>query len=475
MEKALLVQDEVENKRVSTWDVYVQELKKVSSIAIPMVVATLSQHLSRVVSMMMVGHLGELSLSGAAVATSLTNVTGFSLLFGLAGGLETSCGQAFGAGEYHKLGSYTFGGALSLIVVCLPISLLWIFMDKLLIFIGQDHSISSEAGRYAVWLIPTLFPYAILQALMRYLQTQSLIFPIVISSIAALFFHVPVCWFLVFCLNMGNSGAALAIGLSYWFNIAMLVFYVKRSAACQRTRISYSTYGLSSIREFFKFGIPSALMACLEWWTCEIIVLLSGLLPNPQVETSVLSIGLLIASFHYYIPHSVGVAASTRVSNELGAGNPKAARTAFWAVMILSTAEAITTTITLLSSRHVLGYAFSNEKGIVIYLRDLTPLVCLLLVMDSIQAVLSGIARGSGRQHLGAFINLGAFYLFGIPLSLVMGFVWHYGGRGLWMGLNAGSTVQALLFFLLTAFTNWEKQVVLARGRIFDTDQTLTV
>lgn len=421
-----------------------------------MVVATLSQHLVRVVSMMMVGHLGELSLSGAAVATSLTNVTGFSLLFGLAGGLETLCGQAFGAGEYHKLGSYTFGAALSLIIVCLPISLLWISMDKLLVFIGQDHSISSEAGRYAVWLIPTLFPYAILQAVMRYLQTQSLIFPIVISSIAALFFHVPVCWFLVFCLNMGNSGAALAIGLSYWFNIAMLVFYVKHSAACQRTRISYSTYCLFSMGEFFKFGIPSALMACLEWWTCEIIVLLSGLLPNPQVETSVLSIG-------------------TRVSNELGAGNPKAARTAFWAVMILSTAEAITTTITLLSSRHVLGYAFSNEKDIVICLRDLTPLVCLLLVMDSIQAVLSGIARGSGRQHLGAFINLGAFYLIGIPMSLAMGFAWHYGGRGLWMGLNAGSTVQALLFFLLTAITNWEKQAVLARGRIFDTDQTLTV
>lgn len=66
----------------STWDLFVEELKKVSYIAAPMVVVTVSQILPRVVSMMMVGHLGELALSGVAVATSLTNVTGLSLLVG---------------------------------------------------------------------------------------------------------------------------------------------------------------------------------------------------------------------------------------------------------------------------------------------------------------------------------------------------------------------------------------------------------
>jgi len=32
-------------------------------------------------------------------------------------------------------------------------------------------------------------------------------------------------------------------------------------------------------------------MCCsLEWWSYELIILLSGLLPNPQLETSVLSV-----------------------------------------------------------------------------------------------------------------------------------------------------------------------------------------
>lgn len=57
-----------------------RELKKVSVMALPMVVVTVSQFLPQVISTMMAGHLGELSLSGAAIATSFADVTGFSVL-----------------------------------------------------------------------------------------------------------------------------------------------------------------------------------------------------------------------------------------------------------------------------------------------------------------------------------------------------------------------------------------------------------
>lgn len=74
--------------------------------------------------------------------------------------LETLCGQAYGAEQYRKLGIYTYGAIISLLLVCVPIALLWIFMEKLLIIIGQDPLISQEAGKYSIGLIPTLFPYA---------------------------------------------------------------------------------------------------------------------------------------------------------------------------------------------------------------------------------------------------------------------------------------------------------------------------
>ncbi|PNX55349.1 MATE efflux family protein DTX1-like, partial [Trifolium pratense] len=56
------------------------ELKKMGRIAAPMVATTVLQYLLQVVSVMMVGHLNQLSLSSVAIATSLTNVSGFSIL-----------------------------------------------------------------------------------------------------------------------------------------------------------------------------------------------------------------------------------------------------------------------------------------------------------------------------------------------------------------------------------------------------------
>lgn len=133
-------------------------------------------------------------------------------------------------------------------------------MDRFLILIGQDPHISIEAGKYSRWLIATLFPYAILQALVRYLQTQSLIVPMLMSSIAALCFHVPLCWTLVFKLNLGSGGAAIAIGLSCWFNVILLGLYVTYSLSCEQTLLCLTKEVWPSTKEFFHLAIPSASM-----------------------------------------------------------------------------------------------------------------------------------------------------------------------------------------------------------------------
>lgn len=80
MEEGLLLKErEVKRERL-TWGVIGQEAKRLCYLAGPMVAVTLSQFMLQVISLMMVGHLGELSLSSTAIAISLCGVTGFSLL-----------------------------------------------------------------------------------------------------------------------------------------------------------------------------------------------------------------------------------------------------------------------------------------------------------------------------------------------------------------------------------------------------------
>ncbi|CAI9110629.1 OLC1v1010688C1 [Oldenlandia corymbosa var. corymbosa] len=468
-EAAAIPQNNRETGEVVSCKNYMEEFKKVNAIAMPMIAATVAQYLLRVSPIFMVGHLGQLQLSSVSIATSFSNVSGFSVLFGMSTALETLCGQAFGARQYHRLGAYTYGAIICLFIVCLPIILLWVFTDKLLILTGQDPTIATEARKYLIWLIPTLFPYAILQSLVRFLQTQSLITPILLSSVAALAFQVPLCWILIFKLKLGIAGAASSISISYWLYAIFLGLYVKCSPACKETRVS--TGALNTFREFFRFAIPSVVMLCLEWWAFELVILLSGLSPNPKLEASVLSICYTMTTIHGHIPYSFAVAVSTRVANELGAGNPRAAKVAVSMVLMESVTEFVVASIVLFLCRSRLGHAFSDEKQVIHYVKKMTPLLCLSILMDGTQVVLSGVARGSGWQRLGAYVNLGSYYLVGIPVALVLGFALHLRGIGLWGGLVSGTVVQAIIFLIITALTNWEKQATEARKRIFEREE----
>eukprot|EP01018_Ginkgo_biloba_P027028 Gb_29736 [translate_table: standard] len=445
------------------WD----EFKKQCWIAGPMIAVNLLQNCLQVISVMLVGHLGELALSSASIATSFAGVTGFSVLMGMASALETLCGQAYGAKQYHMLGIHMQRAIVALFCVSIPLAVIWAYMGHILAILGQDPLISSEAGKFARWMIPSLFAYAALQPLVKFLQTQSIVLPMMLSSAITLCFHIPICWILVFKVGLGNKGAALANSLSNWLNVVLLAFYVKFSHSCKRTWTAFSREALYDIKNFLKLAVPSAVMICFEYWSFEMLVILSGLLPNPKLETSVLSICLSTAALAYMIPFGLGAAVSTRVSNELGAGRSGAARLAVYVVVGLGAMEAVMLGCILFSIRNVWGYAYSNEEEVIDYVAKMMPLLACSTIFDGIQGVLSGIARGCGWQKLGAYVNLGAYYAVGIPAAIVLAFVLHVGGKGLWLGIVCGLSVQTVALFVITSCTDWEKQARNAKERVY--------
>ena len=70
----------IENSSETTWVSFFREVKVVGFLAAPLAAINLSQFLIQTGSLMLVGHLDELSLSSTAIAISLAAVTGFSVL-----------------------------------------------------------------------------------------------------------------------------------------------------------------------------------------------------------------------------------------------------------------------------------------------------------------------------------------------------------------------------------------------------------
>ncbi|KAG6493289.1 hypothetical protein ZIOFF_048268 [Zingiber officinale] len=113
---------------------------------------------------MFVGHLGELALFGASMATSFAGVTSFSFLRWIlcVGKLLEQSSTICWAYTCRDTGS-------------------------ILSLFGQDPEIAAEVGAYSRWMIPTLFAYGLIQCHNRFLQTQNIVFPMMlITSVTAL-------------------------------------------------------------------------------------------------------------------------------------------------------------------------------------------------------------------------------------------------------------------------------------------------
>ncbi|KAF5182774.1 Detoxification-like protein [Thalictrum thalictroides] len=461
-----------ENKSSSKGSVkrleFFEEVKKQLWLAGPLIGVNLLQYCLQVISVMFVGHLGELSLSGASMATSFATVTGFSLLMGMGSALDTLCGQSYGAKQYHMLGIHMQRAMFILTLISIPLAFIWAYTGPILKLVGQDPDISAEAGLYARYMIPSLFAYGLLQCHVRFLQTQNIVFPMVISSGITTLLHILVCWVLVFKIGLGNRGAALANSFSYWINVILLALYVNFSPACKRTWTGFSKEALHDVFNFIKLAVPSAVMVCLEMWSFELMVLLSGLLPNPKLETSVLSISLNTSALVWMVPFGLSGAISTRVSNELGAGRPQIARLAVQVVLFLAITEGLIFGLIMILVRHIWGYAYSNEEEVVTYFAIMVPVLATSLFLDGIQTVLSGTARGCGWQKIGAYVNLGAYYLVGIPCAVLFGFIFHLRGRGLWLGMICALSVQSSSLLIITLRTDWDQEAKKATDRVYD-------
>lgn len=178
----------------------------------------------------------------------------------MASALDTLCGQSYGAKQYHMLGIHTQRAMFVLSIVSIPLAFVWANTGTILVTLGQDPEISQEAELYARYMIPSIFAYGLLQCLVKFLQTQNIVFPMMISSGITTLLHLLVCWILVFKSGLGSRGAALANSISYWVNVVLLALYVKFSSSCAKSWTGFSKEAFHNILTFLKLAIPSAVM-----------------------------------------------------------------------------------------------------------------------------------------------------------------------------------------------------------------------
>ncbi|GJN19941.1 hypothetical protein PR202_gb07260 [Eleusine coracana subsp. coracana] len=434
-----------------------------------MIMTGLILYVRPMISMLFLGRLGELALAGGSLAIGFANITGYSLLSGLAMGMEPVCGQAVGAGNLPLVGATMQRTVLLLLAMSVPVAFLWSHMEPLLLLCGQDPAISAAAQRYILFCLPDLLFQSFLHPLRIYLRTQSVNLPITVCAALTVAAHLPVNYLLVSVLGLGIEGVALASALANLNLVLLLLAYVFVSG------IHRSTGGFTLSRNnmfkdvtgwmrLVKLAIESCASVCLEWWWYEIMILLCGLLPNPKATVASMGVLIQTTSLLYIFPSSLSFGVSTRVSNELGANRPWAARAAAGAGLALSAAQGLASFAFAVSVRGAWARMFTSDAAILALTASVLPILGLCelgkLPADHGLRRAPRQREAQGRRAHQPRRLLRRRHARG---RRALAFWAGRGFEGLWLGLLAAQAACVAVMIVVIARTDWAKQAELAQ------------
>ncbi|XWS64941.1 hypothetical protein CRYUN_Cryun05aG0047600 [Craigia yunnanensis] len=383
----------------------------------------------------------------------------------MASALETLCGQAFGAKQYHMLGIYLQRSWIVLFLTACCLLPLYIFTTPLLIALGQDEKIAEVAGYIGHWFIFVVFSFIISFTCQMFLQAQSKNMIIAYLAAFSIGIHIFLSWLLTMKFKFGLAGALSSTVLAYWLpNIGQILFVT--CGGCKDTWKGFSMLAFRDLMPVVKLSLSSGAMLCLELWYNTILILLTGNLKNAQVAIDALAICLNINGWEMMISLGFLAAASVRVSNELGKGSSKAAKFSIMMTTLTSLSIGFVLFVLFLFLRGRLAYIFTESEEVANAVADLSPLLACSILLNSVQPVLSGVAVGAGWQSIVAWVNIASYYLIGIPIGIVLGYVFNIEVKGVWIGMLIGTLVQTIVLVIITWKTDWDKQVVKARMRV---------
>ncbi|KAM7255001.1 hypothetical protein ACFE04_020242 [Oxalis oulophora] len=423
------------------------ELNTLFWLAAPAVVVYVLNNVISVSTQIFCGHLGNLQLAAASLGNNGIQMFAFGLMLGMGSAVETLCGQAYGAHKYEMLGIYLQRSTILLLATSIPLMMIYIFSKQLLLSIRESAAIASAASIFIYGLIPQIFAYACNFPIQKFLQAQSVVTPSAYISAGSLGIHLLLSWIVVYVLDWGLLGASLVLSLTWWIIVVAQFVYILLNERFKRTWTGFSVQAFSGMWGFFKLSLASAIMLCLETWYYEILILIAGLLKNAEIALDSLSI-------------------CVRVSNELGAGHPKSAQFAVISVTTTSFIIAVICAIVVLALRHEISYIFTGGSIVSDAVAELSPFLAISIALNGIQPVLSGVAVGCGWQAFVAYVNVGCYYVVGVPLGCLLGFYFNFGVKGIWLGMLGGTTMQTFILTVVVLRTDWSKEVEKARTRL---------
>ncbi|KAK1715059.1 hypothetical protein CaCOL14_005326 [Colletotrichum acutatum] len=452
-----------EPRAVRPW---LAEILLLAKAAVPVILAYTLQNSLQTSSVLIVGRLSPEALATAAFSYMFAMATAWLIALGGTTALDTLASSSFtGSSNKHDLGILLQRGILVLSAFYAVVAVLWWFSEPVFRALGQEEFICVQSSAFLRCLIPGGLGYVWFEAMKKYLQAQAIYRPGTYVLLITSPMNAVLNYLFIHTFGLGLYGAPLATGISYWVSFLLLVAYAVFVRGKECWGGLELRKAIRNIGPFSKLALLGVVHVGTEWWAFEIVALAAGRLGTiPLAAQSVIMTADQIINT---IPFGLGVAASARLGNLLGAQRPRDAAIAAHSAAILSVILGSVVLTVLMATKDVFGKIFNDDERVVQLVGEVMPYVALFQIADGLNGSCGGALRGMGRQWVGAVVNLVSYYGGALPAGIYLAF--HgWGLAGLWVGQCVALYLVGALEWVIVGFSKWEKECQRAIDRLDD-------
>lgn len=428
-----------------------QHLKNILTLGLPLIGSHVAQFSINMTDTVMLGWYDVEVLAAQVIAGTVFFVL-FILGSGFAFAVMPMVAEAEAAGEGAQVRRVTrmaIWASLLYSVVAVPVMLL---AEPILLLAGQTPEVARLAADYLLINGWSIIPALLVMVFKSYLSALERAGVVLWVTLAAVLINVVVNYALIFgnwgFPEMGIEGAAVASLIVNIASMLLLGAYLHWVTPEHEAFSRFWRADWEAFRAVTRLGWPMGLTSLAEVGLFAASSVMMGWLGTLPLAAH--GIALQITALTFMVHLGLSNAATVRAGRAVGRRSMGDLRLGAKLVTSLSAGfAALTLVVFLVFPEPLLALFLSPEdpqRDVVIALG--VPLLAaagLFQFADAAQALALGVLRGVQDTKVPMVMAAISYWVIGVPVSYVMGFVLGWGGVGVWAGLAVGLACAGVL------------------------------
>lgn len=424
------------------------ELKKLTYLSLPLILAQLAQSSMGFVDTVMSGRVSAQDLAAVAVGSSIWFPM-MLLLLGILSALTPTISQAYGANDRRAISHVAPQGIYLGIILGSIIMLLLHQAHYLLPWLQVSPEITPLIIGYlegVSWGFPAL---GACFALRYSSEGLSLTRPSMLVSFFGLAVNIVANYLLVFgklgLPAMGGVGCGPASALTMWAMFIGMLFVVWRGALYRQLKMLRfnASWCWETQKQLLKLGLPIGGGLFIE---CSIFATIALLLARFGAQAvAAHQIALSFTSMTFMVPLSIATAISVRVGHTTGRKRPRQTQRAVYTGVLTTLVCALISCTIMANFPHLCVSIFTNDTQLLNAAASLLFLAAVFQIPDAIQVCCAGALRGLKDTKVPMIIQTISYWGIGLPIGCYLGLFLNWGAKGFWIGLICGLTSAAIM------------------------------